>query len=628
MMGLCLLVHDGIRPLTRRLLVAASVAALGCSALPQAAIGQSRLPAGSVSQPVVQALPSRNSLTLNQALARLGRNPRDIDALIDAGNAALAMGDVEASVGFFRRADQIAPGNARVKAGLAGALVHSENPYDAIPMFQEAERAGAGEGVLAGERGLAYDLVGDNENAQRYYKAALAKGSDDEIIRRLALSYAMAGDKRAAETTLTPLLHRQDKGAWRTRAFSLAILGQVDEAVSIANATLPASLAASISPYLRYMPRLTRAQQAAAANLGHFPRASEIGRDDPRVAQYASSTPRGSASQQASADAALTPRGQPLGRRETAHEKQRDTAKSQRSRTRRSDTTLAASTSARSPLANSTNATSWRSAASTGTASTRPAAAPATVTPAPSGRDQAAISQPARTAMPPAATLPAASPSPSPSASASPAMPAPGPSLSISSPAVQGPPAPAEDPPVGTSSALATAPAPTPATLSTTQAPAAPPPKLDLAQAFADFLRPKIDVAPAAGAVDVRRLTPSRESSETRPTQVAKTKPAAKPAKPPPPSHPSRIWVQVATGRDKAALAFDWRRMMREDAQALRGKKAFISAWGRTNRLLTGPFPTEAAAKDFLAQAHRAGLDGSFLWTSPAGQVVDPIATK
>ena len=77
--------------------------------------------AGSVSQPVVQKLPGVDGVTLNAALARLGRNPRDVEALIDAGNAALAMGDVDAATGFYRRADQVAPGNPRVKAGLAGA---------------------------------------------------------------------------------------------------------------------------------------------------------------------------------------------------------------------------------------------------------------------------------------------------------------------------------------------------------------------------------------------------------------------------------------------------------------------------------------------------------------------------
>src|SRR5690349_2400471 len=78
-----------------------------------------------VSQPVVQPLPSSDGMTLDAALGRLARDPRDISALIDAGNAALTMGDVDAATGFFRRADQVSPGNPRVKAGLAGAMVRN-----------------------------------------------------------------------------------------------------------------------------------------------------------------------------------------------------------------------------------------------------------------------------------------------------------------------------------------------------------------------------------------------------------------------------------------------------------------------------------------------------------------------
>jgi Flp pilus assembly protein TadD len=96
-----------------------------------------------ISRAVVQRIPGKDSMTLNEALTRLGKDPRDVPALIDAGNAALAMGDIEAATGFFRRADQISPGNPRIKAGLAGAMVKSGNPFEAIPLFQEAERASA-----------------------------------------------------------------------------------------------------------------------------------------------------------------------------------------------------------------------------------------------------------------------------------------------------------------------------------------------------------------------------------------------------------------------------------------------------------------------------------------------------
>ncbi len=171
---------------------------------------------------------------------------------------------------------------------------------------------------------------------------------------------------------------------------------------------------------------------------------------------------------------------------------------------------------------------------------------------------------------------------------------------------------------------------------------------------FADLAPPSRQAEAAAGAVDVRRIKPVRveaardaaQPCEPLPDPKAKgaragskgKQPAVRVAKgtaanqcvevkkPAAPSHPSRIWVQVATGRDRKALAFDWRRMVKDDPAVFTGRKGFTSSWGQTNRLLTGPFETEAAANTFIARLKKAGVNGSFLWTSPAGQVVDAVA--
>lgn len=86
--------------------------------------------------------------------------------------------------------------------------------------------------------------------------------------------------------------------------------------------------------------------------------------------------------------------------------------------------------------------------------------------------------------------------------------------------------------------------------------------------------------------------------------------------------------MQIATGRDKAALAFDWRRMGRQASDIFKGKQSFVAAWGQTNRLLTGPFESERAANAFIVQLRRSNIDGAFVWTSPAGQVVDQLGGK
>lgn len=262
----------------------------------------------SISRPVVQPLPPPSVSDLGEALRRLARNARDVDALIDAGNASLKLNDIDAAIGFFGRAQELSPENARVKLGLAGAFVRSRRPIEALRLFEEAERGGVATTAFASARGLAYDLVGDNAAAQAQYRKALAAGEDDVTVRRLAISQAIAGDREGFEKTLYPQLAREDYAGFRTRAFGLAILGEEEEAVAIAEAVMPPDLSEQIGPYLRYMRRLTKAQQAAAVNLGVFPRAAQIGRDSPRIAQY-----NANSSARTELDARLTPSGEPLG---------------------------------------------------------------------------------------------------------------------------------------------------------------------------------------------------------------------------------------------------------------------------------------------------------------------------
>jgi Flp pilus assembly protein TadD len=557
-------------------------------------------------EPVVQPLPGGASQVLNAALARLGRDPRDLGALIDAGNAALMMGDVDAATGFFARADQLSPNNMRVKAGLAGALVRSENPYDAIPLFAEAEKAGAVEPMLAADRGLAYDLVGDNATAQKFYRQAIAAGAGDETLRRLALSQAIAGDRAGMEATLSPLLQRQDKAAWRTRAFALGILGRPEEAVAIATQTMPEDLANGIAPYLRYMPRLTPAQQAAAANFGRFPRAAEIGHDDPRVALYA--PPK----RVVSAAAALVPAGEPLGRGKARRDKRRqdDAAAKQ------SPALVAAVPDARAAPPEPMPGRQIGAAPALVVmvrpdrpAAPAPAPSPVAAPAPPPVRLAAAASPPAPVQTPAPAPAPAR-PAPQPGFSLSPGAPtvtAPGFDLARLAPGTAQPaavvPAPAVAAPVP-----APRPAPAPVRPAAAQQPAKP---LRVADAFADLALPAAPAAPAPGAVDIRKIAPARP----------------KPVEPPKPSHPSRIWVQVGVGRDKSALGFTWRGLVKDEPELMRSKSPAISDWGRTNRLLTGPFATEAAAGAFLAKLKKAGLD-AFVWTSPAGQVVDELTSR
>jgi tetratricopeptide (TPR) repeat protein len=292
-----------------RFLSAVAALALATSAAPAVAQQQDDIdegaPAARISQVPGAQGPIRPTAELNAALSRLARDPRNVSALIDAGQAALRMGDTQAALGFYTRADQVSPNNGRIKIQIGSALVQANEPADAVKFFDAAESANADLTSFALDRGLAYDLLGDNRQAQGWYQVALSRGVNEEATLRYAISLAISHDLKTAETLLSPLIQKQDRAAWRARTFALAINGDETQAVSISRAMMPPQLADAISPYLRYMPRLTRSQQAAAANLGRFPRAADIGHDDSKNMAYAAAHPE--------IGHGLVPAGAPLG---------------------------------------------------------------------------------------------------------------------------------------------------------------------------------------------------------------------------------------------------------------------------------------------------------------------------
>ena len=211
------------------------------------------------------------------ALARyvhvLADDPKDFGALIGAGKSALELGDTQAAAGFFARADEVNPRSPLPQAGMGAVQVANGNPQGALPYFTRAQQLGAPLASFACERGLAYDLLGKQAQAQADYRAALGGLDSDETRRRLALSLAISGDRAGALATLAPLMAKGDGGAARARAFVLALTGDSADAMTAINAAMPGS-STSVAPFLQRLPTLPAGEKAAAVNLGIFPDSS------------------------------------------------------------------------------------------------------------------------------------------------------------------------------------------------------------------------------------------------------------------------------------------------------------------------------------------------------------------
>ena len=223
--------------------------------------------APSAAQPVARETPGA---TLARQVRVLASNPRDFNALVGAGHAALELGDVQAAAGFFGRAEEVSPNAPAAKAGLGAAMANMGDADGAIYYFNQAMRLGAKPLTLALDRGLARDLSGDLGGAQSDYRLAIASLGSDEARRRLALSLAIAGNRKGALDAIQPLLNRRDPGAQRARAFVLALVGDRAGAAQAIEAIMPGG-STRFAPFFQYLPNLSVPEKAAAVHLGIFP---------------------------------------------------------------------------------------------------------------------------------------------------------------------------------------------------------------------------------------------------------------------------------------------------------------------------------------------------------------------
>jgi Flp pilus assembly protein TadD len=492
------------------------------------------------------------AVALRDAMRRISFNPSDADALADAGNAALLLGDANAALNFFTRANAIRPNNSRIVAGLATATVRTENPFEALRLFDDAVRLGADQRSIAADRALAFDLLGNFGRAQQDYQLARTVASSDDIIIRQAVSLSLAGQKEQADAMLLPLLQRNSPAAWRARAFMLAARGDVRESNKVAQGFMDAPSAQRMERFFRLMPNLTGAQQAAAIHLGHFPTSQAVGRDSEQVRRVAATVPQPAVGP---AQNRLIPSGAPLGTKPTAARDVKSEAKPQSKPDRR--------------------------------AQERVEVQAAVPTPPRPDRIVAQVDL--------AATVAGTTPT-------------------------------AQEP---VSIAAVTPPQPTPAKI--IAAPTAMPASTASAGFSLDAIVGAIEIPeseqrPSEVPVDLKKLKPVTPKAVADASKAPKIDPKAAAKAKLEAANPARIWVQIATG-EASGLGFDYRKLTKNNPVLFKAQKPWTSPWGRTARLLVGPFADMKAAKKWEGDFKKAGGD-AFMWKSEIGVPVNALKVK
>ncbi len=652
----------------RQLMLATCASAMAMALTPPASAQTP--PASNAALDAEASARSEAQRQLTEALGFIAADGSNWFALSQAGRAALALGDARAAAGFLARAEALAPRDPVIKAALGATMVQLEDPAAAMRYFDSAVSVGGLDRAYLGDRGLAFDLLGNQTRAQADYAVAQASHPSAELTRRWAISLGISGRSEQAVQMLGPLLRAQDRAAWRSRAMIVAMNGRPDEARQIARTTMPAQLAEAIDPYFPLMDRLTPAQLAAASHFGRFPTyevvRSQPSRSDAVRVAVATPPPAAPASgargrnRQARADAATRRTG-------------RATTSTPAPTTVAATATPAPTAAPRPPVARVTTMTSLPEPAAA-----RPVPAPTTApTPTPGPAPTPRILQPAPAPVQPAAAAPLPTPTPTP------VLPAPAPvrvasatlppstvagppdSQRYASPSVPGPlpsaplpPATVPTPAVAAASALPSSePAQVVAPVQQLPVPATATPTTVIANwSMADLVAsieiPAAERAASADALslaDLEAIATERRAAQRAAAAEARTRAAAE-ARTRAESeaesrrraeaeaaaraeaerlrrNPARIWVQVATGANVSALAFDCRRLAREHSAAWAGQSCSSAAWNRTRRLVVGPFRNQAAARAWESAYKRGGGD-AFIWTSDAGEEVSPVGGR
>jgi Flp pilus assembly protein TadD len=601
-------------------------------------------------QTEVVAAPNPDADALQTQIRVLAESPRDVDALLAAGQLSTKMGDTSAALAFFQRAEAVEPTNPRILSGRASTLVRLERPGEALRLFQEAEAKGVNPREYASDRGFAYDLLGSPEMAQRDYKLALAQRRDDETIRRYALSLGITGDTEEAMRQLDTLLRGGDRASWRARAFILAMNGDAAGAERIAARMMPGSMGASLTPFFRRLAGLSPADRAFAVHFGEMsPTQARLadGRMAPAVPRY---VPQGRPVQVAQAQpVAAPPAAAPKGNDRRAR---RDHADLAPVATPTPAPTQAAEASPLPPAP----AFVQRQAPMVQPVPSTPEPTPA---PVPTRSVQLAsreVRMPERTDPTPRAEMPAHTPGPvtrtAVETSMSMAQPETQPPAEEARPApVETRPAPvpvrrvgAEDAALASIVASITIPAeeleavnrPVEAAPEPVSAPAVSAPVPEAARPA-----PKPIVKAKADAPKVEAPKPEAKATATKPgakgkADTAKPDPKAKkpdpkkaePKKPDPAkAEPKRVWVQVAGGANVDSLPKAWKAAVAKAPAAFKGKSGWWTPLRATNRVLTGPFKSAAEAQAFVNSLGKAGASG-FVFTSDAGQKVTKLGAQ
>lgn len=185
-------------------------------------------------------------------------NPKDINKGLAYANGLEGLGKEDEALNVYQRIAEEDPSSAKI-AGLYGRkLVAAGKAQEAIPILEGAERGGDTDWRVMSALGSAYDQQGLHQEAREQYSRALASDPQNLVVMNsLAMSYALEGNLKQAETELRAAdalpRSKSEPRIQQNLALVVGLQGRFDEATKLAQEDLPLEKVKENMAYLKKM---------------------------------------------------------------------------------------------------------------------------------------------------------------------------------------------------------------------------------------------------------------------------------------------------------------------------------------------------------------------------------------
>lgn len=140
--------------------------------------------------------------------------PDDPKPLAELGSTLLQLKAYTESARAYRSAIDMAPNDPELHRGLATVLLALNQPAAALPELEQAKGENGGDARLYNSLGVAHDLIGRHDLAQKDYREAMRLAPKNRGIKNnYGLSLALSGDYAAAAAALGEIADNVDSPA-------------------------------------------------------------------------------------------------------------------------------------------------------------------------------------------------------------------------------------------------------------------------------------------------------------------------------------------------------------------------------------------------------------------------------